>query len=108
MSNTVQGLLDGQFTLGIEEEFQIVHAETRELRSYVSQMLEEGRQNAILRERCEANGIAYADGILAISSDAATDPTLVASDGLHPSGTQYRRWVIERIEPVVRSLLAAP
>lgn len=48
---TVQGLLDGQFTLGIEEEFQIVHAETRELRSYVSQMLEEGRQNAILRER---------------------------------------------------------
>lgn len=48
---TVQGLLDGQFTLGIEEEFQIVHAETRELRSYVSQILEEGRENAILRER---------------------------------------------------------
>jgi carboxylate-amine ligase len=44
-------LLDGQFTLGIEEEFQIVHAETRELRSYVSQILEEGRTNAILRER---------------------------------------------------------
>jgi carboxylate-amine ligase len=48
---TVQGLLDGQFTLGIEEEFQIVHNETRELRSYVSQLLEEGKQNAILRER---------------------------------------------------------
>jgi carboxylate-amine ligase len=48
---SVQGLLDGQFTLGIEEEFQIVHAETRELRSYVSQILEEGRGNAILRER---------------------------------------------------------
>jgi carboxylate-amine ligase len=48
---TIQGLLDGQFTLGIEEEFQIVHAETRELRSYVSQLLEEGRQNALLRER---------------------------------------------------------
>src|SRR4051812_7027254 len=46
----VKGLLDGQFTLGIEEEFQIVHAETRELRSYVSQLLEEG-QNTILRER---------------------------------------------------------
>ena len=27
---TPPGLLDGQFTLGIEEEFQIVHAETRE------------------------------------------------------------------------------
>jgi glutamate---cysteine ligase / carboxylate-amine ligase len=48
---TPQGLLDGQFTLGIEEEFQIVHNETRELRSYVSQLLEEGKQNAILRER---------------------------------------------------------
>ena len=48
---TVEGLLDGQFTLGIEEEFQIVHAETRELRSYVSQILEEGSLNAILRER---------------------------------------------------------
>jgi carboxylate-amine ligase len=47
----VQGDLDGQFTLGIEEEFQIVHAETRELRSYVSQLLEEGKHNAILRER---------------------------------------------------------
>lgn len=47
----VEGLLDGQFTLGIEEEFQIVNAETRELRSYVSQLLEEGREHALLRER---------------------------------------------------------
>ncbi len=46
-----KGLLDGQFTLGVEEEFQIVHAETRELRSYVSQLLEEGRSNALLAER---------------------------------------------------------
>jgi carboxylate-amine ligase len=46
-----RGLLDGQFTLGVEEEFQIVHAETRELRSYVSKLLEEGRENALLRER---------------------------------------------------------
>jgi len=51
MAQQVQGLLDGQFTLGIEEEFQIVHSETRELRSYVSQLLEEGQGNAILRER---------------------------------------------------------
>lgn len=50
MSNTVQGLLDGQFTLGIEEEFQIVHPETRELRSYVSQLLEGGK-HSVLRER---------------------------------------------------------
>lgn len=46
-----KGLLDGQFTLGVEEEFQIVHSETRELRSYVSRLLEDGRSNALLRER---------------------------------------------------------
>lgn len=46
-----KGLLDDQFTLGVEEEFQIVHAETRELRSYVSRLLEDGRSNALLRER---------------------------------------------------------
>ncbi len=51
MSTTVQGLLDGQFTLGIEEEFQIVHTETRELRSYVSQLLLEGGSSSLLRER---------------------------------------------------------
>ncbi len=32
-----------QFTLGIEEEFQIVDPQTRELRSHVSEFLEEGR-----------------------------------------------------------------
>ena len=32
-----------QFTLGIEEEFQIVDPHTRELRSHVSEILEEGR-----------------------------------------------------------------
>jgi carboxylate-amine ligase len=32
-----------QFTLGIEEEFQIVDPETRELRSHVSEILDEGR-----------------------------------------------------------------
>ena len=32
-----------QFTLGIEEEFQIVDPTTRELRSQVSEILEEGR-----------------------------------------------------------------
>ncbi len=32
-----------QFTLGIEEEFQIVDPKTRELRSHVSEFLEEGK-----------------------------------------------------------------
>jgi carboxylate-amine ligase len=47
----IKGLLDGQFTLGIEEEFQIVHPDTRELHSYVSQLLEGGEKSSLLRER---------------------------------------------------------
>jgi lysophospholipase L1-like esterase len=63
------------------------------------------RNNGILRARCEAAGTRFVDGILEISRDVATDGALVAGDGLHPSGAQYRRWVIERIEPAVRELL---
>ena len=40
-----------------------------------------------------------------ISLGAATDRTLVASDGLHPSGAQYALWV-ERIAPQMEQLLA--
>jgi len=32
-----------QFTLGIEEEFQLVDPETRELRSHASEILEDGK-----------------------------------------------------------------
>lgn len=39
---TASSMFD-QFTLGIEEEFQIVDPRTRELRSHVSEILEEGR-----------------------------------------------------------------
>ncbi len=35
--------MDGKYTLGIEEEFQIVDPESGELRSHVSEILEEGR-----------------------------------------------------------------
>ncbi len=37
------------FTLGIEEEFQIIDPQTRQLRSHVQQILEEGRR--VLKER---------------------------------------------------------
>ena len=36
-------------TIGIEEEYQIIDPENRELRSYITQILEEGR--LILREQ---------------------------------------------------------
>jgi lysophospholipase L1-like esterase len=62
------------------------------------------RVNAILREACEQRGIAFVPDIFEISQEATADPSLVASDGLHPSGAQYARWV-DAIEPVVRGLL---
>jgi len=40
------------FTLGIEEEFQIIDPETRELRSHIEQIMEDGKM--ILRERVKA------------------------------------------------------
>jgi carboxylate-amine ligase len=43
-----KGVLEGQFTLGVEEEFQIVDPETRELRSYVSQLLEKGGKSVLM------------------------------------------------------------
>src|SRR5436305_9512816 len=42
-------MIDEQFTLGVEEEYQIVHPETRDLRSYVSRLIEDGK--SVLRER---------------------------------------------------------
>jgi lysophospholipase L1-like esterase len=62
------------------------------------------RNNAILRALAAARSIAFVD-IYDVSLRAATDPSLVAGDGLHPSGAQYALWV-ERIAPVVTELLA--
>ena len=48
------------------------------------------RYNAINREEAQRAGARYA-GITPISR--GSDPNLVASDGLHPSGQQYGEWV---------------
>jgi acyl-CoA thioesterase I len=61
--------------------------------------------NAVVQRLAEERGIAFVD-IFDLSLRAADDRSLVAADGLHPSGTQYGLWV-ERIEPVVRRLLGA-
>jgi lysophospholipase L1-like esterase len=61
--------------------------------------------NGVLTEVATAAGIVVVD-IHDLSLLAAVDPSLLAEDGLHPSGAQYARWV-ERIAPVVRRLLAA-
>ena len=62
------------------------------------------RVNAALCGAAEARGPRFVDGIFEISQAVVADPSLVAPDGLHPSGAQYRRWV-DRIAPVVIELL---
>jgi len=61
--------------------------------------------NAIMATRSAERGIRYVD-TFDLSVRAAEDRSLVAADGLHPSGAQYALWV-ERIAPVVADLLAA-
>jgi len=48
--------------------------------------------NRIKREETDRAGAWFVD-VTEISRDAASDPSLVASDGLHPSGDMYARWV---------------
>ena len=62
--------------------------------------------NAAMARLAAERGIAFVD-IFDISLEAATDRSLVADDGLHPSGVQYGRW-LERIVPVVAALLGRP
>jgi len=51
--------------------------------------------NAVNKRVSEENGVTYYN-ITDISRNGLDQPDLVASDGLHPSGKQYLRWV-ERI-----------
>ena len=61
------------------------------------------RYNSMIEDVASARGVAVVD-IYDLSLGAGTDRTLVARDGLHPSGAQYARWV-DRITSVVRALL---
>lgn len=62
------------------------------------------RFNEVLANACEQRDITFVGEPFAISRDVTEDPDLVASDGLHPSGAQYARWV-DAIQPVVEDLL---
>ncbi len=59
--------------------------------------------NAAMEALAAARDIRYVD-IYDISLEAETDRSLVADDGLHPSGAQYARWV-ERLLPVVEAAI---
>lgn len=59
--------------------------------------------NAINNKITLANGVAYIN-ITDLSRLAATDPALIAGDGLHPSAKQYALW-ITRLVPVIENAL---
>lgn len=59
--------------------------------------------NSVNRAETEKAGGHYID-ITPISRQAVNDPTLIAGDGLHPSGTMYAQWA-EMALPVVLDIL---
>jgi len=103
------------FTLGVEEEFQIIDPETRELKSHVQELLEEGR--LILKERVKPemhqSVIEIGTGICRNISEIRRDVTelrtqiinlarrngmRVAAAGTHP----FSSWADQRIFPDAR------
>lgn len=64
----------------------------------ISQGIDE--YNAANREIAEQFGVRYFD-ITPISRQGLAEPSLVAGDGLHPSGEQYARWVSLMLDGVV-------
>ena len=59
--------------------------------------------NLVNREETESASAHYVD-ITPISRQALSDPSLVAIDGLHPSGKMYQSWV-EQAFPLVVEIL---
>ena len=59
--------------------------------------------NAINREITLSKGIAWID-VTGISRLAGTDLTLIAGDGLHPSGKMYTEWVRLALPEIVKML----
>ncbi|MDQ3064013.1 MAG: carboxylate-amine ligase [Acidobacteriota bacterium] len=120
-----------QFTLGIEEEFQIVDPETRELKSHVSEILEEGKlilgeklkpemiqsmievgtgvchniqeaREDISRLRCIISGLARKKGLVIVA--ASTHPFSKWSEQLIFDDERYQ-FLVEELQMVARSLL---
>jgi lysophospholipase L1-like esterase len=63
--------------------------------------------NAINRAETEKLGAHYID-ITPISREAVSDPSLIASDGLHPSGKMYAEWAKLALPMVLEVLTAKP
>jgi lysophospholipase L1-like esterase len=59
--------------------------------------------NSVKRQEAERRGVHFVD-ITGVSRRAADNPSLVAADGLHPSGRMYDEWA-RMVLPVVREAL---
>ncbi len=67
------------------------------------------RYNSINRKIADSLGVTYVN-ITPISQRAASNPKLIAQDGLHPSGKMYELWVekiLEKLLPVIKEWPAA-
>jgi acyl-CoA thioesterase I len=60
--------------------------------------------NGVVKSESSRDGVVCVD-IAAVAREVASNQSLVADDGLHPSGRQYAAWV-ELIVPRVRRLLS--
>lgn len=106
---------DFPFTIGIEEEYQVVDPETRELRSYITQILDRGQM--ILREQikpemhqsivevgtqpCRTIQEARAEVVrlrATIAALAATNNLKIVAAGTHPISS----WMNQEITPFER------
>jgi lysophospholipase L1-like esterase len=58
--------------------------------------------NAINKDESLSFGVSYTD-ITPASRNAATDKSLVASDGLHPSGKMYEDWAVNTAAVVIKA-----
>ena len=59
--------------------------------------------NAINKRITLANGISYTD-ITPSTREAATNPSLIASDNLHPSALEYKKWA-DMLAPKMKAVL---
>jgi lysophospholipase L1-like esterase len=59
--------------------------------------------NAINKQVTLQNNVAYVD-ITPSTREAQANPSLIANDGLHPSGVEYKKWA-EMLAPLIRQAL---
>ena len=89
-----------QFTLGIEEEFQIVDPVTRELKSHVVEILEEGKLQGMIDERYAGWSTPKNKAMLAGKESLEAIAARVEKNNIDPQPKSGRQ---ERLENLINS-----